>query len=211
MMSGEKPSVTPQVSKAQKKQTKMPIVAIILGVIVILAVLVGSVYILNNLGEQHPENNTPASGYNTYSNYRFSLQYPKGMNITEKGMLQSQATNSSGIISGEINNNSEYERIKVGWMSSAVAAPLESALEGGFIALEKEYDVQRGEIVKSIKDGYTLEYQYYNTTIANKSAYGILGVWYNDATDRFYELAYTSNNSTNLLPNFQKYLNSFVG
>lgn len=156
------------------------------------------------------KDSTPSSGFNTYSRYGVTFEYPKGMAITEQGMLESIATDSSGMIIGELSRD-EDEVIAVGWISMVtppddLTTSLADALEG---MEDEDSAVDPGQLVNSTKAGHIMMYQYFTAAIEGDNVNGIWAVWYCDTNHRFYELGlmYTEQN---VLPKFQQYLNSFI-
>ena len=152
---------------------------------------------------------TQSQGFNTYSKYGFTFEYPKSMSITERGMLESTATSSSGMVIGELSNG-EYEMVLAGWLSTVTAPDLEDSLTGGLEGMETEgTTVVEGQRVNSTTSGHTMMYQYFTATIEGETLNGIWGVWYCDTNDRFYQLGLMYSEQ-NMLPKFQQYLDSFT-
>lgn len=199
---GEVPEVAeiPEVPKRPRKT----LIAILL--ITIVGVTTVSVFMWWYIqkGEEAP---TP--GFNKYSKYGLSFEYPKGMSISEQGMLESTATSSSGIVLGELSNY-EDELITVGWLTIVSPPDLEVSMSAGFEGMEAEgVDVDKGQLVTSTKAGHTMKYQYFTATAEGETFYGIFGVWYCGTSDRFYELILMYSEQ-DVLSTFQQYLDSFV-
>ena len=170
----------------------------------------------------------PPVEYKTYSKYGFSFQYPKEMTMIEKGLLESTATDNSGIVLGQLRPEGLVERIDehivVGWLKSATAPDLEISLKDAFDALVKSEELEirgKGKLVETTKAGHRMIYQYYTTygtTTAGpsyynfppKEVYGIYGVWYCDTKQRLYQLNLMYIEEKDILPIFQRYLDSFV-
>jgi len=190
------------------KRPRKILIAILLVVIVGVAAVSVFVWWYTQKGE---EEEAPP-GYRSYSKYGFTFQYPKGMSISEEGMLESTATSSSGIVLGELSND-EDEVITVGWLSAVIAPDLEDlkdSLNAGFENMEAEgTPVDIGQLVTSAKAGHTMIYQYFNATIEGETYYGIGGVWYCDTNDRFYML-FLMYSEQDPLPKFQQYLDAFI-
>ena len=212
-MSEETIGEVPEVPKRPRKT----LIAILLIVIVgVAAVSVFAWWYTQKAPEEEEGPPTPSPEFNWYSKYSFwyskygfTFLYPEGMSISEQGMLESTATSSSGIVSGELSND-EYELITVGWLTTVSAPDLEISLNAGFEAMEAEgTDVDKGQLVTSTKAGHTMKYQYFTATAEGETMYGIFGVWYCDTNDRFYELilAYSEQD---VLSKFQQYLDSFI-
>lgn len=134
---------------------------------------------------------------------------PKGMSISEQGVLESTATSSSGLVLGELSND-EDELITVGWLTTVSAPDLEISLTAAFEGMEAEgVDVDKGQLVTSTKAGHTMKYQYFTMTSEGETFYGIWGVWYCDTNDRFYQLGFMYSEQ-DVLSKYQQYLDSFV-
>jgi len=164
----------------------------------------------------------PPVEYKTYSKYGFSFQYPKEMTMIEKGLLESTATDNSGIVLGQLRPEGLVERIDehivAGWLKSATAPDLEISLKDAFDALAKSkvppYNItslEKGKLVETTKTGHRMMYQYYTTTlfVAVRVQYGIYGVWYCDTNQRLYHLNLVWIGE-DILPEFQRCLDSFV-
>jgi len=153
----------------------------------------------------------PPVGYEAYSKFGFSFEYPEGMTILELGLLGSAPTDDSGVAVGTLEND-EYEVITVAWVKSATVLPLESALEGALGAMETSpglTDLEIGERVKTTKAGHRMLYQYFNVTLLAKQLFGVYGVWYCDMSQRLYQL-YLMYSEEDVLPTYRRYLDSFV-
>jgi len=164
----------------------------------------------------------PPVEYKTYSKYGFSFQYPSGMLVSEYGLLESTATDDSGVVFGEIRSEARgsTEVIFVSWLKSATAPDLKKSLEDAFDELVKTGAVaslEKGKLIETTKVGHRIIYQYYTSVSEMKLAffppgqilYGICGVWYCDTNQRFYQLNLISIDE-DTLPIFQRYLDSFV-
>ena len=148
--------------------------------------------------------------YNTYSKYGFSFEYPKGMSISEHGILESTATSGSGKVMGELYTDDVEEVVVVVWLTTVQVPNLEISLNDEFEYLEAEgYDVDRGQLVTGTKAGHEMKYQYFTAIAEGETVYGIIGFWYCDTNNRLYELCFLYTESSTL-PKFQQYLDSFV-
>ena len=152
----------------------------------------------------------PSSGFSTYSNYGFSFQYPQGMTITERGLLDNTATIASGTVLGET-QGTKYELILVAWFRSVNPIPLEPTLDGAFTGMSNAQGVSsvvkgtQGEIAKA---GYRVLYQYFTITAGGRTSYGVYSVWYSTGGQRLYQLALTYY-LQNTFPVYQRYIDSF--
>lgn len=153
----------------------------------------------------------PTDEYETYSKYGFSFEYPTAMTMSEQGLLENTATDSSGIVVGELKND-EHELIFAGWLNTVVAPDLEVSLEGAFggmVQSEGTTNLERGELVEATKAGHAMIYQYYTVTIEGEAFHGIYGVWYCETNQRFYQFNLMSTEE-DTLPTYQRYLDSLV-
>ncbi len=219
-MSGETTGIVPQVLEAPKRpRRKILIEAVLLIALVGVACMVGFAWWLSPKDEQEPSASSP-TGFNTFSKYGLSFEYPKGMSISESEIYESTATNSSGWVLGELIND-EYEEVRVGWFSplelldtdfpvTSVKVNLTVTLISEFRRLEANgFDVDPGQLVNSTIAGHTIMYEYFNATKEGVVWYCISGVWYCDITTRMFPLiVYYS--EQDVLPKFQQYLDSFI-
>jgi len=201
------------------KSRKTMLVALLLIAVIIVAVVGVFLWQSSQTGEDMlaptptaSPTSSPVS--NTYSKYGITFQYPEGMELTEKGMLESTATDSSGMVLGEINkgNLDKYELLGVAWLTSVTPLDLKISLNGGLDGMKTDEitAVNKGEIVSSQKDGDEMLYAPYSLEASGQTMYGICGVWYNDSTDRLLQLNLMSGHQ-NMLPEFQQYLDSISG
>lgn len=156
----------------------------------------------------------PTDEYETYSKYGFSFEYPTDMTMSEQGLLENTATDSSGIVVGELNND-ELEIIFASWLNTVTAPDLEVSLEGAFAGMAQSEgtidrsNLERGELVEATKAGHAMIYQYYTVTIGEEALHGIYGVWYCETNQRFYQLNLMCTEE-DTLPIYQRYLDSLV-
>jgi hypothetical protein len=203
----EKVPEAPEIPKVPKRRRRILMVIAVLAIVIVVASAGIGLYVLRVPGGEEPSP-TPIE-YETYSKYGFSIEYPKGMSISEQGMLESTATSSSGVFLGELSND-EYELITLGWLTTISPPDLEIGLNAGFESMEDQAEeVNKGQLVTSTKAGHTIKYQNFTATIEGETVYGILGVWYCDTNDRFYNLGLMYSEQ-DVLPKFQQYLESFV-
>jgi len=158
----------------------------------------------------------------TYSKYGFSFEYPRTFSVTETGILENEANDTSGIVQVFTEENEEIKIFQVAWGIAEIEPDeLEDALvngiEEGFIVFETDEGIasyERGERVETTKAGHLLFYQYYaaNSTEGDE-VYGVISCFYCDESPKFFSLVTADNTisaMTDALGDFQNYLDSFV-
>ena len=155
--------------------------------------------------------------YKTYSKYGFSFEYPKSFLAFEEGFLESEANDTSGIVTVGVVNH-EYRSVDVCWVEDEEqSVGLETGLDAGFDGMGEDKAVlnyERGELVETTKEGHEILYQYYTETHSDLGQVcGIAGIWYCDESQRYYVLM-TMNNTISskedVLADYLDYLDSFV-
>lgn len=197
-----------EISEIQEstKRPRKALFGIFLVIIIGVASIFGYVWVANQ--------GVPASKsteYVTYSQYNFSFRHPKGMSLVEYGLLESNATYSSGTIVGALKND-EHEVVQVGWETTIPKVNLEGRLTKYFNSYgikDFETDIVRGKLVASTKAEHELIYQHFTVEAEGEFFYGIVGVWHCDKNDRSYHLGvlYTEQD---MFLKFERYLDSFV-
>ena len=208
-----------------KGTSKKKLVGIIAGCIIAIIIITA---IATNIPTPTP---TPTQ-FNTYSKYGFSFEYPKTFSITEVGMLESAANDSSGIVQAWVENveNEELELFQVSWITirpdvieigmGGLEGNLKNSLEDGFAAMESTegiVSVEKGELVEATIAGHLMFYQYYTSNFAEgdtvHTVYGIAACFYCDKIQKLFSLM-TMNNTISakedVLTDFQNHLGSFV-
>jgi len=158
---------------------------------------------------------TAPAGYETYSEYGFSFQYPGECTVAEIGLLLNLPNEYSGAV--EVGMKNEGGKLfEVVWMKKSPHS-LEGALETGFAIMETKEgiaSVDRGELVEADKAGHRMLCQYYTATSAEgDKSYGIAAVLYCDRTQNLYSLVTMNNDISarhDVLQDFRNYLDSFV-
>jgi hypothetical protein len=154
-----------------------------------------------------------------YTNFGFSFQYPKGWTISEMGMLQSQADDSSGLVQA----SKSYDKLlQVAWIGMVkdlfeMTGGLEVTLEDSFYGLLMDGsvdDLEKGEIVEIIHRGHYLMYQdFVADGYAGESIRGVVGCFYCDDSERVYQVMAgdTSHASMSVVLNdFQVFMDSLI-
>lgn len=145
--------------------------------------------------------------YKTYSKFGFSFEYPKNMTLSENGAFEwgSVMVTSS---------NDELQTLSVIWVTMMAPENIPEYLENRLeVFLEKLgpgwENFVRGKIVKTTKAGHQMAYQNYTATMHDTGFSGIVGNWFCDTNDRYYQLWLLSSEE-NILPIYQRYLDSFI-
>ena len=166
--------------------------------------------------------------FKTYSKYGFSFEYPKTFSVTETGIQESEANDTSGMVQAWVENE-DTEIFQVGWIRmmpdmmeigpGGLEGNLKDSLEGGFAAMESSEgvaSVEKGELVEATQAGHLMFYQYYTSnSTEGDEAYGIASCFYCDESLKLFSLMTMTMNSTisarkDVLEDFQNYLGSFV-
>ena len=159
--------------------------------------------------------------FTTFSKYGFSFEYPKKFSVTEMGLMQREANDTSGMVQVGVENE-EIQMFQVMWIQIVqstwkVSGDLEQMLIDSFAGMETAEDVaivERGESVDTTKAGHQMFYQYYTmTSTEGDRAHGIVAVFYCDESEAVYQLITINNTITAkqaVLEDFQTYLDSFV-
>jgi hypothetical protein len=160
----------------------------------------------------------PEGGFRLYSNFNFSFEYPKDMEISEQGLVAgTNATTDSGILTGELSNGA-FELIKVGWFTTESAPDLETSLNNSLVSLEVEgwLTVEKGQLKDSATvNGHEMLYQSFTATTGEADTFqGISGVWYCETSNRSFDfiLMFLQDNQDiqEILQKFQQYTVSFT-
>lgn len=148
-----------------------------------------------------------------YSKYGFSFRYPKGMEITEEGLIKEYPDNTSGAIFGEYHpNEKDVLFIGISWekkkppssyeeerklLNANIDDFLEGMMEEGMKIIKKE----KGEIKINNK---RVIYQEYFLEYPDRKLYGVIGYFYCYKNRKSYgfNLNYSRNNSLILLKEF---------
>lgn len=134
------------------------------------------------------------------------------MTLSERGLLETSATNTSGLVVGELSNDNELEMILASWVSMTSSEIQLRTWVEGCLESEREQaeELVEGEIVETTKAGHLMIYQDYNAINTEGEAYvGIFGTWYCEISGRTYMLNFMSTEE-NIFPIYQRYLDSFV-
>ena len=204
----------PATPEAPKKSSRKIIIAVIL----IVAIVVGAssfayVYTQTSIFRSASSPSTQTSaGYNAYSNWGFSFQYPKTMTITERGLLDSTATSSSGLVEGQ-SSTSQNDVFIIAWTHSVNSIDPSTVLSGainGFQQGSGGYGLSIGQPASATtKAGYHVVYQSFSSTVSGTHVQGVWSAWYSTQGQRLYQLAVVTSGS-NAVNLYNTYLSSFT-
>jgi len=122
----------------------------------------------------------------TFSGFGFSMEYPSGIGFSFENLGDgSEATNTQGMISGEIHRGiNQIELVMVLWTRE-----LYIDMEGMKESLEWDFDLLEA-IESSTTGSYLLYFREIETTVEDKKIYGVGGTWYCDEQQRMYWMMY---------------------
>lgn len=157
---------------------------------IIIAIVVGSV----TGGNIWLNRDAPALGFERYSKFGFSFEYPQGMSIREQGLAWEGAPSEvSGVVQGDLMNRNPPEIIGVIWLSFPSAPDLEAVLDETFAQLGEGTEVEdREPLVMSEKDGYEMKYQFFTLIDYGTRLSSVVGIWYDTEARRVYVVFYIS-------------------
>ncbi|MGP8322627.1 MAG: PGF-CTERM sorting domain-containing protein [Methanosarcinaceae archaeon] len=147
----------------------------------------------------------------TYSNFGFSFKYPKGMSLSENGMIDARANDDSGMIIGEL----EGHILEVCWMKMAGISPTnfmpEIVIENTFSGMETVEGtiIDRGKKGETTVNGHKIIYQQFDASIEDISFNGVVGLWYCNESEKQFILLPMSE-ELDAFSLFNDYLGSFV-
>ncbi len=152
------------------------------------------------------------SGYNTYSNYGFSFQYPKTWTISEHGLLDNAANSYSGIVTAQ-STTSKNDLLLVGWTQSynAIdpATVLSPAISGFQRGLGGTSLVMGQQGTTTTTAGYSVPYQPFSITVSGAQVNAVWSAWYSTHGARLYQLSVVTSGQDAISP-FNAYLSTFT-
>jgi hypothetical protein len=178
--------------------------------VTIAIVVLLSILLISAIGCGGKETAPAPEEYKTYSKYGFSFEYPKYLSISEEGLLENEANNSSGIVYGTLEND-KLEDVSIAWMKMVTPPTLENSMEDAFREMEGSEGVTivRGDLEETTKAGHRMIYQYFTATSEGEEANGIWGLWYCSNSQRLYQLGLIYSEQ-DTLECYQRYLDSSV-
>lgn len=150
--------------------------------------------------------------FKAYSKYGFSFEYPVGMILSEKGLINDTADENSGLL--VLTNKLKNKNVVVGWVYKDQPSSLEDALETALAeikSIDGITDVMRENVVETTKLDHRIIYQPMKYKSYGTEVYGFYGLWYCNENKKQYYLSvevYETKEIANSL--FQRYLDSFV-
>jgi len=207
------PPSPPITSEEEAKPSRRVLIAILL--VTVIAGGTGFAYVYtqtNLLRPSSPAATHPLAGYNTYSNYGFSFQYPKTWTITERGLLDSTADSNSGLVLAQ-STTSQSDLVLVGWTHSVNSIDPSTVLSGainGFQRGSGGTDLVVGQQgTATTTAGYSVIYQPFSITISGTHVNAVWSAWYSTHGQRLYQLSVVTSGQDAVSP-FNTYLSSFT-
>jgi CubicO group peptidase (beta-lactamase class C family) len=148
----------------------------------------------------------------TYTNYGFSFDYPKGMAIRELAVPgQDEISASSGLLQFQF-DYPFLELLTIIWSKSEVPPPPDDIFDVYYDHLGVEFD--EVESIESLtKDDREIMYQKFTFSEQGYKFEGIVSTWYSETQERVYLFAYTImpvlTTQVDLMAKFQDYLEAF--
>lgn len=176
-------------------------VFILIPVVIVLSI--GALWILKKQADssETANQNDPPTGFNSFEDYGFSIDYPSDMSIEVRGIGTGEANESIRSVEGTLIGQG-IELVGVTWVKqeslpSNYENTLEGVLEFTSTLLEEEFQTSdRGETQTGSKDGHDMISQTFITyTDPNRArARGwplasIVGVWYCEEAGQYLALA----------------------
>lgn len=166
------------------------------------------------------ETDSPASAeFKTYSKYGFSFEYPRSYSISEYGLLESEASDNTGMVQAARGDEDLYQ---VAWISMIestweIGGDMQMMLEDGFWGIEHAEGVvglDRGELAETTHAGHPMLYQFFSITATEiGKVYGIQAIFYCDRSERVFQLFTMHTNISSdqgILEDFQCFADSLV-
>jgi CubicO group peptidase (beta-lactamase class C family) len=134
---------------------------------------------------------TPA-GFETYSRFGFSFEYPEGMELWEQGMGGvGIPTITAGIVQGTLVTDMVPEIIGVIWFQSESELILEDVLDMAFAQFGEGNLVEsRGRLVSMLKGDYEMLRQSFSMNEGETLISGVAGTWHDSYAERIYLTIY---------------------
>ena len=205
---------SPPIFPEQKaKPSRKLLIAIVL--IAVIAGATGFAYVYTQTNLLRPSSSAathPLSGYNTYSNYGFSFQYPKTWTITEHGLFDSTADSNSGLVTAQ-STTSQNDLVLVGWNHSVNTIDPSTVLTPAINGFQKGSGGtnlvigQQGTTTTTA--GYSVLYQPFSITVSGNNINAVWSAWYSTHGQRLYQLSVVTSGQ-DAMTSFNTYLSSFA-
>jgi hypothetical protein len=154
-----------------------------------------------------------------FSKYGFGFNYPENFNITEIGMLSTEANNESGIV--QVTSISGMDIFQVGWFNVTpsfyeLMGDSQQLLDDSFdgLSIPGIGSINKGDLLETTIAGHTMVYQGFTAEILGMRIGGVVSIHYCDVEERIYQLMILSESASTTqeaVEYFQSYLSSFVG
>ena len=148
----------------------------------------------------------PKTGYEKFAAYGFSFDYPKEMELSLDGRLESTANQHSGLLTASMVN--EKEKIVIAWIDETYPRDIDNIIEDGFISMSTMGSIIRGDRVTSTIRGHDLIYQDFYLISNGKTYSGVLGGFNCDENKVVYSISYMYEGEEYIVPKFLEYLDS---
>lgn len=185
--------------------------------IILIAVIAGAtgfayVYTQTNLLRPSSAATHPLSGYNTYSNYGFSFQYPKTWTISEHGLFDNTADSNSGLVTAQ-SSTSQNDLVLVGWNHSVNTIDPSTVLTPAINGFQKGSGgtslVMGQQGTTTTTAGYSVLYQPFSITVSGTHINAVWSAWYSTHGQRLYQMSVVTSGQDAMSP-FSTYLSSFT-
>ena len=160
-----------------------------------------------------------SSDTRVYNNFGIIFEYPRGWTVSEMGMLQSQADDSSGLV--QVTKGLD-QLLQVAWLGMVedlfeMSGGLELTLEDSFYGLTSDgavSNLDKGEIVETSHWGHDVMYQdFIAEGYVGESLRGVVACFYCEDSERLYQVMTGDSGDVSrsvALTNFQQFLDSLI-
>jgi len=150
----------------------------------------------------------PSTGYDKFSAYGFSFEYPKLWYLSIEGGIETEANRQSGtVLAYKFDESSTF---MVVWADRTYPLDLELSLEGALEVLAETSTVLvEGKRITSTINGHEIKYQDYTATLYGQTVNGVFSYMNCDKEQRVYGLTYMTTDEDALTP-FLQCLDSFI-
>jgi hypothetical protein len=198
--------------EVKRKLSRKVLIAIILIAVIAGATGFAYVYTQTNLLRPSSAATHPLSGYNTYSNYGFSFQYPKTWTITERGLLDNTADSNSGLVTAQ-STTSQNELVLLAWTHSVNSIDPSTTVTGAISGFQRGSGGtnlvigQQGTTTTTA--GYSVLYQPFSITVSGTTVNAVWSAWYSTHGQRLYQLSVITSGQ-DAMSSFNTYLSTFA-